>query len=98
AGEDSRSEGHQLGDAAPVADALEDVGGDERDGLGMIQLEAAGTAPPRQVGGGDDQQLVDLALGQPHDATSAVGCSSAAIRAKVAIISCTTRGVRSSAR
>src|SRR5258708_21801767 len=54
--EDRQARLHQLGDGAPVADALEDVGGDDGERLGMVGLETAGAAPARQLGRGEDQQ------------------------------------------
>ncbi len=39
--EDMATARHQLGDAAPVACALDDMLGDECDSLGMIELHAA---------------------------------------------------------
>src|SRR6185369_5262766 len=91
AGQDPRAEVHQLRDAASVPDALEHFGADQRHGFGMIQLQAARAPPPRHVGRGEDEQLVDLALGEPHDARSTAACSCGMMRVSVAIISCTTR-------
>ena len=52
--------------AATVADAFEDLGGDQRQRFGVVQLEAAGPAAASQLGGGEDEQLVLLAGGQVH--------------------------------
>src|SRR4051812_22638603 len=65
-GEDRRTEAHDLGDRPTVANELEDLRGDERDRLGMIQLEAAAATLPRQLAGRKDQQLVDFARRQVH--------------------------------
>ena len=70
AGQDLRAERHQLRDRPAVADALEDFRGDERDGFRMIQLETTRAPPARDVGGGEDQQLVDFAFGQSHEDVS----------------------------
>ena len=64
--EDGDAEGHQFGDAPAVADALEDLGGDEGQRLGIVQLEAPPPPPARHLGGGEDQQLVLLSGCQVH--------------------------------
>src|SRR5258705_9208487 len=64
--QDGDAEGHEVGDAAAVADAFQDLGGDQGERLGIVELEAAGPAPVRQLRGGEDEQLVLLAGGQVH--------------------------------
>ena len=61
---------HQLRDRTAVADTLEDVGGDEGDGLRVIELEAASTPAPRHFGGGEDQELLLLPGREVHRRTS----------------------------
>src|SRR2546430_13556454 len=46
---------HELGDAAPVANALENVRGDDGERLGMVELETAPLAAARQLGRGEDR-------------------------------------------
>ena len=58
--------GHEVGDGAAVAGALEDLGGDERDGLRVVELEAARAAAARQLGGDEDEELFLLARCQVH--------------------------------
>ena len=58
---------HQVGDGAAVAGALDDEVGDERDRLGVVELDAALEAPARHHGGHGDEQLVLLAGGEIHD-------------------------------
>ena len=43
--EQRRAVVHQVGDAAAVARAFHDRGRDERDGLGIVELQAARAAP-----------------------------------------------------
>src|SRR6185503_2436312 len=66
AGEDGLSVGHKLGDAAPVAGALEHPGADGRDGFGVVQLEAAVAALLREIGGDVQHQPFLLVWGQQH--------------------------------
>src|SRR5262249_43254136 len=56
-----------LRDGLAVADKLEDFGGDQRDGLRMIELQAAGAPSSRQLTGVEDEELVDLAWSQVHE-------------------------------
>ena len=59
---------HQLGHGAPVAGTLEQVVGDHRDGLGVVQPQAARLPAARQLGGIGDQQPVLFVRGQTHSA------------------------------
>src|SRR5438034_3577620 len=59
-----------LGHAAPVANALEDVRGDDGERLGMVELETAPLAPARQLGRGEDEQLFLLSGREVHRWTS----------------------------
>ena len=43
-GEDGRAERHQVGDAFALARAFENFVGDDRDGLGMVELQSLGAA------------------------------------------------------
>ena len=63
-----RPEVHQLGDAAPVADELEELRRDQRDGLGVVEAEAAGEALLREDPGAVEDELVELPRGQVHGA------------------------------
>src|SRR5580765_4702261 len=61
-----RAEAHDLGNRTAVADQLEDLGGDQSDRFGMIELESAGAAFARQLAGRKNQQLVDFSRRQMH--------------------------------
>ena len=71
-GEDVRAGLHQLGDGAAVARALDDEVGDQRDRLGMVELDAALEPPARHHRGHGDQQLVLLARRQVHAASLSI--------------------------
>src|SRR5436190_18297415 len=58
--EDAEPGLHQLRHAPPVADALEDLRGDERERLGVVELETASAAPSCKLGRGEDEQLLLL--------------------------------------
>src|SRR5262245_30383674 len=58
--EDAEPGLHQLRHAPPIADALEDLRGDQRERLGMVELETAAAASPREFGRGEDEQLLLL--------------------------------------
>src|SRR5258705_2475099 len=47
--QDLRAERHQVRHRSAVADPLEHFAGDERNGLGMVQLQAPCLAPPGDV-------------------------------------------------
>ncbi len=57
---------HQVGDRSAVARALDDEVGDQRDGLGIVQLDAALEPASRDHGGHGDEQLVLFARRQIH--------------------------------
>src|SRR5262245_35906263 len=57
---------HQLGHTPAVADALEDLGRDERERLRVIELEAASAPAARNLGRGEDEELLLLAGGEVH--------------------------------
>jgi len=57
---------HELGDGAAVAGAFQDGGGDEGDGFGVVELEAAGSSSLCQESGGEDEELVLFARAQFH--------------------------------
>ncbi|CAB4906521.1 unannotated protein [freshwater metagenome] len=57
---------HQLGHGLSVTSTLEEVIGDDRDRLGVIEFQAASTAPPREFGGVADEQSILLVRRQPH--------------------------------
>src|SRR5262249_47539916 len=64
--EDRRAEAHDLGDGPAVANQLEDLGRDERDGFGMVQLQAARAPLARELAGRKNEQLVDFAWREVH--------------------------------
>ncbi len=66
AGEERGAEAHELGDGAAVARALHDLVGDDGDGLGVVELEAARLAAAGEVGGGDDEEFFAFAGGEMH--------------------------------
>src|ERR1051326_2823880 len=65
-GEDRGSDAHDLGHRSAVANELEDLRGDERDRLGMIELQAARARLARELGGREDEELVDFARREVH--------------------------------
>ena len=68
-GQDLHAERHEVGHGAAVTDAFEHLRSDQRDRFRMIQLEAARPPAPGHVRGCKNQQLVDLAFGEPHRAS-----------------------------
>src|SRR6266446_793061 len=72
--EDRLPGGHQLGNGATVTDAFEDLGGDERDRLGMVELEAPGAPAARHLGRGEDQELLLLPGREVHRRASFLDC------------------------
>ncbi len=67
-GEDLRTGTHQLGDRPAVAGAFEDLVGDQRHGLRMVELEAAGAPLAGQFGGREDRQALEFGRRQQHRA------------------------------
>ena len=65
-GDDMRARRHQVGHRAAVARALDHEIRDQRDRLGVVQLDAARQPPARHHRGKADQQLVLFAGGQVH--------------------------------
>src|SRR5262249_45753828 len=65
--ENRRPDARDLRDGLAVADELEDFGGDERNGLRVIELQGAGAPSSRQLAGAEDEELVDLAWSQVYD-------------------------------
>ena len=59
---------HQLGDTAPLADELEQLRRDQRDGLGVAQPEPAGESLLRDHPRAVQDELVELPRGQVHGA------------------------------
>ena len=57
--------------AVAVARALEERGGDERDGFRIVELESPRLAPLGDERRGEDEQLVLLAGGEVHGAPGA---------------------------
>jgi hypothetical protein len=55
-----------FGDRLAVTDELEDLRGDQRNRLRMIELQAAGASLSRELTGGEDEELVDFAGSQVH--------------------------------
>src|SRR5713101_8343555 len=64
--ENGDAEGHEVGDAPAIADALQDLGGDQGQGLWIVQLEPPPPPPAGHLRRGEDQQLVLLSGGQVH--------------------------------
>src|SRR5262249_1334707 len=63
---DRRPDPHDLGDRLAVAAELEEFSRDQRNGLRMIELQAAGAPSSRELTGAEDEELVDLAWSQVH--------------------------------
>ena len=57
---------HELGDGVARADELEDLRGDERDGLGIVKPQSACQALLRQKPRVVEEELVDVARGEVH--------------------------------
>lgn len=57
---------HQLRDAAPIADELQQLRGDERDGLGMVQPPPAREALLREKSSLMQRELVEFARRKVH--------------------------------
>ena len=66
AGDHAGARLHQVGDGAAVAGAFDHEVGDQRDGLRVVQFDAAGEALAGDLCGHGDQQLVFLAFGEAH--------------------------------
>ena len=64
--ENRRSDAHDLGDRLAVAYQLQDFRRDERDCFGMIELDAAIAPLPRELAGGEDEELVDFSRREMH--------------------------------
>src|SRR5262249_51116091 len=64
--EDRRPDARDLGERLAVADELEELGRDQRNGLGMVQFEAACASFSRELSGAEDDELVDFAWSQVH--------------------------------
>ena len=62
-----RPDVHQLGDAVAVANELEELRGDERHRLGVVQTETARESLLREDTGTVEDELVDLARREVHD-------------------------------
>src|SRR5690606_988479 len=60
---------HELGDRFAFARAFHDRGRNQRDRLGVIELQAARFAPLGEQRGGEDEELVFFAWGEVHWAT-----------------------------
>ena len=52
---------HEVGDGAAVAGALDDLVGDDGDGFGVVEFDAAGLAAAGEIGGDDDEEFFALA-------------------------------------
>src|SRR3990172_446065 len=57
---------HELGDALAIPNPFKDLRSDQGQRLGVVQLEAARSPPPRHFSGGEDQQLLLLTRRQMH--------------------------------
>ena len=69
-----RPDVHELGDAAPVANQLEELGRDERDGLRVVEAEPAREALLREEACAVKEELVDVARGEVHRAVTLPHC------------------------
>ncbi len=63
AAEDATAEVHEPRDRAAVPDELEQLGGEERDGLGVVEAQPAREALLREETGAVQEELVELARG-----------------------------------
>jgi hypothetical protein len=66
AAEELAAEVHQFGDGTSVADELEQLGGDESDGLGVVEAHAAGEAFLGEESRVVQEEFVDVARGEVH--------------------------------
>src|SRR5262245_15655653 len=66
AGEHGHPEGHQVGHRAPVPDALEELGGDQRYRFRIVEAEAPAPPAAGEIARREDHQLVLLARCQVH--------------------------------
>jgi hypothetical protein len=57
-------------DRLAITAELGDLRGDPRNRLRMIELQAAGASPSRDLTGGEDDELVDFAWSQVHGQTA----------------------------
>ena len=64
-----RAQTHDLRDRLPIANHLEDFGGDESHRLRVIQFQAARSALSRQLAGRKNQQLVDFTRCEMHESS-----------------------------
>src|SRR5262249_29164686 len=68
AAEDRAADVHELGDRAAVADQLEQLRREQRDGFGGIEAEAAREALLRDEPGLVEEELIEIAWCEPHAA------------------------------
>jgi len=61
-----RAKAHQFGDSLSVADLLEQFRRDQRNGFGIIELQAAVFALPREFAGREDHEFIDFAWCEVH--------------------------------
>jgi hypothetical protein len=64
--ENSCAGAHDFGDAFPIAGRFQYFGGEDGDGLDVVEFQAASLAAASEVGGNDDHQLLLLTGCQVH--------------------------------
>ena len=64
--EDGGAVAHEGGDGFAVAGAFHDLVGDDGDGLGVVELEAAGLAAAGEIGGDYDEEFFLFTRGEVH--------------------------------
>jgi hypothetical protein len=66
AGDEGGAEAHEFRHRPAIARGLQQLGGDERDGFRVVELQPAGAAAAGEIAGDDDEQLFLFARGEVH--------------------------------
>src|SRR5688572_18937975 len=74
AGDERGAVAHEFGHGLAVAGTFENLGGDQGDDLGVVQLQAAVTTTSGKVASHDHQQLLLFARGQVHGSVRGEQC------------------------